>query len=102
MASSYLAFQVNCGLQKPSISHNFNHLKTTLSSYVLYFGLLPEFMRYLHLTWMSYHEQPLLGELQQPSMRFDVSKTIKNTPMKLLDAFVDHMFEFVDQPLLPS
>nr|GMN69173.1 hypothetical protein TIFTF001_038222 [Ficus carica] len=35
-------------------------------------------------------------------MRIDVSKTIKNTTAKMLDAFVDSTFEFVDQPLLPS
>lgn len=50
----------------------------------------------------SFHEQPFLRELQQLSMRIDVSKTIKNTSVNLLDAFVDHMFEFVDHPLLPS
>ena len=31
-----------------------------------------------------------------------IAKTIKNSPVRLLDAFVDRVFEFVDQPLLPS
>nr|POE96774.1 hypothetical protein CFP56_27440 [Quercus suber] len=35
-------------------------------------------------------------------MQFDVSKTIKNASVKILDAFVDLVFEFDDQPLLPS
>ncbi|KAK0572200.1 hypothetical protein LWI29_027734 [Acer saccharum] len=78
MASSYLAFQVNCCQQKSSISHHL-HVFKTLSSSV----------------------KPFLGELQQLSSRIDVSKAIKNTSVKFLDAFVDHVFEFIDQPLLP-
>ncbi|KAK4854458.1 hypothetical protein QYF36_024159 [Acer negundo] len=78
MASSYLAFQVNCCQQKSSISHHF-HVFKTLSSSV----------------------KPFLVELQQLSLRIDVSKAIKNTSVKFLDAFVDHVFEFIDQPLLP-
>ena len=35
-------------------------------------------------------------------MQFDVSKTIKNASVKILDAFVDLVFEFDDQPLRPS
>ncbi|KAH9799599.1 hypothetical protein KPL71_000407 [Citrus sinensis] len=80
MQSSYLKLQVNCSLQKPSISHNFDHFKSRLSSAF----------------------KPLLGELQQLSLRISVPKTIKNSFVKLLDVFVDQMFEFVDQPLLPS
>ncbi|KAH7574260.1 hypothetical protein JRO89_XS03G0272600 [Xanthoceras sorbifolium] len=79
MASSYLVFQVNCCLQKPSISHHFDPFKTLPSSVKLF-----------------------LGELQQLAMQIDVSKTIKNTSVKFLDAFVDHVFEFIDQPLLPN
>ncbi|KAK2661244.1 hypothetical protein Ddye_007777 [Dipteronia dyeriana] len=37
----------------------------------------------------------------QLSLRIDVSKTIKTAFVKFLDAFVDHVFEFIDQPLLP-
>jgi carotenoid cleavage dioxygenase len=49
------------------------------------------------------HEQPFLRELEQLSLRIDVSKAFfKNTSLRLLDVFVDSMFEFVDQPLLPS
>lgn len=32
----------------------------------------------------------------------DIPKAVKETSIKLLDAFVDSVFEFVDQPLLPS
>ncbi|KAF8400858.1 hypothetical protein HHK36_014161 [Tetracentron sinense] len=80
MASSCSAFQVNGSLQRPSISHSFEHLKNSFSSTI----------------------SPFLKELQQISMRIDVSKTIKNTSGRLLDAFVDSSFQFVDQPLLPS
>lgn len=31
-----------------------------------------------------------------------IPKAVKETCFKLLDAFVDFVFEFVDQPLLPS
>ncbi|KAK0571518.1 hypothetical protein LWI29_017420 [Acer saccharum] len=78
MTSSYLAFQVNCCQQKSSISHHFHVFKTLSSSVKLF-----------------------LGELQQLSLRIDVSKAIKNTSVKFLDAFVDRVFEFIDQPSLP-
>lgn len=32
----------------------------------------------------------------------DIRKAVKETSFRLLDAFVDFVFEFVDQPLLPS
>ncbi|GKV44875.1 hypothetical protein SLEP1_g52016 [Rubroshorea leprosula] len=71
-------FQVRCSVQKPSISTPFQHFNTTFSS------------------------APFLKELQQLSLQTDVLKTIKNMSTKLLDAFVDSTFEFVDQPLSPS
>ncbi|XVF35450.1 hypothetical protein REPUB_Repub18cG0147100 [Reevesia pubescens] len=84
MASSRFPVHVHCSVQKPSISPpNFDHFKATLSS--------------------SF--KPLLREIQQLPLRIDadlVSKSVKNTSVKLLDAFVDSVFEFVDQPLLPS
>lgn len=46
------------------------------------------------------HGQPLLRSAVQQVDH--VSKTIKNGTAKMLDAFVDSAFEFVDQPLLPS
>ncbi|XP_011019809.1 PREDICTED: carotenoid 9,10(9',10')-cleavage dioxygenase 1-like [Populus euphratica] len=80
-SSSHLAFRVNCCLQRPSVSDNFHRLKTSLSSTF----------------------KPFLRELEQLSLRIDVSKAFfKNTSLRLLDVFVDSMFEFVDQPLLPS
>ncbi|CAK7353228.1 unnamed protein product [Dovyalis caffra] len=79
-SSSHLAFQVKCCIQRPSVSENFHNLKTSLSSFI----------------------KPFFVELEQLSMQIDVSKTVKNTCLRLLDVFVDSMFEFVDQPLLPS
>ncbi|KAK3227128.1 hypothetical protein Dsin_006990 [Dipteronia sinensis] len=79
MASSqYLTFQVKCSLQKSSFSHNFDHLKTLSSAY-----------------------KPLQGELhhQLSMIRSNVSKTIKDASVKLLDTFVDRVFEITDQPL---
>ncbi|XP_059639103.1 carotenoid 9,10(9',10')-cleavage dioxygenase 1-like, partial [Cornus florida] len=43
-----------------------------------------------------------LRELQQVPLQISVSEIIKNTPVRLLDAFADSVFEFNDQPLLPS
>lgn len=44
----------------------------------------------------------MLRELQQVGMQMDASRTIQNASVQLLDAFVDSVFEFADQPLLPS
>ncbi|KAE8735233.1 Carotenoid 9,10(9',10')-cleavage dioxygenase 1, putative isoform 2 [Hibiscus syriacus] len=44
--------------------------------------------------------RPFLKEMQQLPLRIDVG--VKNTSLKLVEAFVDSVFEFVVQPLLPS
>ncbi|XVF89183.1 hypothetical protein PTKIN_Ptkin19aG0109500 [Pterospermum kingtungense] len=81
MASSFVPFQVHCSLQKPSSNlPNFDFFKTT------------------HL---SSSFKPFLRELQQLAFRVDIPKAIKNTSIKLLDAFVDSAFQFVDYPLDP-
>ena len=46
--------------------------------------------------------QSVLRDLRQVPLQIDVFKTIKNDSVNLLDAFVDLVFEFVDQPLLLS
>ena len=48
------------------------------------------------------YQQPFMKDFLKTSLRADVSKTIKNTSQRILDAFVDSVFQFVDQPLLPS
>ncbi|KAM5565533.1 hypothetical protein ABKV19_019506 [Rosa sericea] len=83
-SSTGMAFQVNCCIQnkKPSaVLDNIEYFKTTLSSAIM---------------------QPLLRRMQQVPMHIDVSKIFKNASAKMLDAFVDSVFEFIDQPLLPS
>ncbi|EXB93372.1 hypothetical protein L484_010699 [Morus notabilis] len=87
MASSSMAFQMNmtsCSIHgRPPIPDNYGRFKSSLSSAV----------------------KPLLGRLQQavPEIRIEaISETMKNTSAKMMDAFVDSVFEFVDQPLLPS
>ncbi|XP_059639102.1 carotenoid 9,10(9',10')-cleavage dioxygenase 1-like [Cornus florida] len=80
MAISTCEFQVNCCVQRPSISRRVDYFKTSLSSTF----------------------KPLLRELQQIPLRISVSEIIKNTSVRLLDAFVDSLFEFNDHPLLPS
>ncbi|PON94639.1 Carotenoid oxygenase [Trema orientale] len=86
MASSYMGFQVSCSVQeRPSIPDNNAHLKTVLSSVV----------------------KPVFGALMQKVEMLDiriehVSKSMKNTSIKMLDAFVDSVFEIVDQPLSPT
>jgi hypothetical protein len=46
----------------------------------------------------------MLRELEQAvGMQMDASaRTMQNASVQLLDAFVDSVFEFADQPLLPS
>ncbi|KAJ6406385.1 hypothetical protein OIU84_009993 [Salix udensis] len=79
--SALMAFHVNCSVQRrPSLFQNIHRLKTRLSS--------------------SY--KPLLKELKQLPMQLDVSQSIRNASVKLLDALVDSMFQFADQPILSS
>eukprot|EP00258_Populus_trichocarpa_P029854 XP_024445873.1 carotenoid 9,10(9',10')-cleavage dioxygenase [Populus trichocarpa] len=79
--TSTMAFHVNCSVHsRPSPFENIDRFKNRLSS--------------------SY--KPLLKELQQLPMQLDVSKSIRNASVKLLDAFVDSLFQFADQPVLPS
>ncbi|KAF9662252.1 hypothetical protein SADUNF_Sadunf18G0033800 [Salix dunnii] len=80
MAFSSISFQVNGLALKPSASGSFDRLRTSLSSTF----------------------KPFFNGLHQLQMKIDVSQIIKNTSRKMLDAFVDSTFQFVDQPLLPS
>ncbi|XP_059641984.1 carotenoid 9,10(9',10')-cleavage dioxygenase 1-like isoform X2 [Cornus florida] len=80
MAIPTCAFHANCCVQRPSISHRVDHFKTSLFSVF----------------------KPLMKELQQDPLQISVSEIIKNTSVTLLDAFADLVFEFNDQPLLPS
>ncbi|XP_062153962.1 carotenoid 9,10(9',10')-cleavage dioxygenase 1-like isoform X3 [Alnus glutinosa] len=82
MTTPYTPFRViNCNIERrPSLSRNFHHLNTSLSSAF----------------------KTILRELRQVPMQIDASGTIKNASVKILDAFVDSVFEFADQPLLPS
>ncbi|KAJ8555479.1 hypothetical protein K7X08_012975 [Anisodus acutangulus] len=81
-ANSYALLQVTkCSLQRPSLPAKLEHLRNPLSSRL----------------------KPFLRELDRfPNISVAVPKAIKETSFKLLDAFVDFMYEFVDQPLLPS
>uniref|UniRef100_A0A5B7CCU4 Carotenoid 9,10(9',10')-cleavage dioxygenase 1-like n=1 Tax=Davidia involucrata TaxID=16924 RepID=A0A5B7CCU4_DAVIN len=53
-------------------------------------------------TSLSSTVKPFLQELEKIPMRINVSKTVKSASLRLLDAFVDSVFQFVDQPVLPS
>ncbi|XP_030452725.1 carotenoid 9,10(9',10')-cleavage dioxygenase-like [Syzygium oleosum] len=79
-ASSLMAFQVNCSVQRSSNPLSFDHFKSNLSTAF----------------------KPHGKDLQQSPVRVDVSKVIKKVYLKILDAFVDSVFEFDDQPLFPS
>ncbi|KAK4274277.1 hypothetical protein QN277_017525 [Acacia crassicarpa] len=82
MEASYTAFTVKCSVQKKSssVSRNFYHFNIPLSS--------------------SF--KPILGSLPQIPLQIDVPKTLTSFTAKILDAFVDSVFEFIDHPLLPS
>ncbi|KAK8547408.1 hypothetical protein V6N13_098118 [Hibiscus sabdariffa] len=77
--SYYVPFQGHCTSPKPTVSfpHNVDLLKRT--------------------DHLSSSFKPFLRELQQLDFGFDVLKAaVKNTSVKLLDAFVGSAFEFVD------
>ncbi|KAK8553520.1 hypothetical protein V6N13_062322 [Hibiscus sabdariffa] len=82
MTSSGLPVLVHCSAKRPSISipssPKFDDFKGRLSSAF----------------------KPFLKEIQQLPMRMDVA--VKDTSLKLVDAFVDSVFQIVDQPLIPS
>ncbi|XP_006359776.1 carotenoid 9,10(9',10')-cleavage dioxygenase 1-like [Solanum tuberosum] len=82
-ANSYALLQVvtKCSLQRPSLPPKLEHSKNPLS---------------------STFKPILLKELDHfPNISLDVPKAIKDTSFNLLEAFVDFIYEFVDQPLLP-
>lgn len=80
MLSSHMALQVNCSVQRPSIFINFDHFKSSISQVL----------------------KPLSKNLQQAPIRLDFPSAIKNACVNTLDVFVSSVFEFMDQPLLPS
>ncbi|KAJ4830753.1 hypothetical protein Tsubulata_020784, partial [Turnera subulata] len=80
-STSQSGFRVNCSLERPSVLHNSDQFRNSLS--------IPNY-------------KPLLKELKQLSLQVDVPKAVKNASTKLLDAFVDNFFQFSDQPMLPS
>ncbi|KAM4086460.1 hypothetical protein ACJW30_10G103000 [Castanea mollissima] len=81
MAAAIMGFQVHGNiLRRPSLSHSFDQTKSTLSSV---FKINPSSDR------KCFHKQPVLRDLRQVPLRIDVSKTIKNASVKILDAFVD-------------
>ncbi|XP_011019808.1 PREDICTED: carotenoid 9,10(9',10')-cleavage dioxygenase 1-like [Populus euphratica] len=89
--TSTMAFHVNCSAQRrPSLFQNIDRFKTSLSS------------SYKEIQEHTNCMQPLLKELKQLSLQLDVSQIMKNASVKLLDALVDSMFHFADQPILPS
>ncbi|XP_027356871.1 carotenoid 9,10(9',10')-cleavage dioxygenase-like [Abrus precatorius] len=82
MATSYNAFLVNCSIQERP-SHVSDNSRP---------NNLPPF----------HALKPIKKVLAIVPWQIDVPKAMTNTAAKLLDAFVDSFFEFIDQPLLPS
>ncbi|XP_049373862.1 9-cis-epoxycarotenoid dioxygenase NCED3, chloroplastic-like [Solanum verrucosum] len=80
MALCSYTFKVNCSIQRPSIPTKVEDLKASISSAL----------------------KPFSRDLVHFPVVADIPKVVKETSIKLLDAFVDLVFEFVDQPLLPS
>ncbi|KAL3500580.1 hypothetical protein ACH5RR_039673 [Cinchona calisaya] len=72
------AFPVNSLSQRPT----FNHVKASLSSSIK----------------QSVKESPRIPNLDKSS----VSEMVNKTSIKLLNAFVDLAFQFVDQEAIPS
>lgn len=106
-AFSCVSLQVNGSVLKPFASESFDRLKTSLSStFKVWQSTLNSemFMDIVNEVWwlVLVCHQPFFNELHQLQMKIDVSQSMKNTSRKMLDAFVDSAFQFVDQPLLPS
>ncbi|KAK7282982.1 hypothetical protein RIF29_12147 [Crotalaria pallida] len=83
MATSCSAFLVNCSIQKrPSFVSNksHDHFNIPLSSIF----------------------KPLMRALPEIPLHIEIMKTVTNAGTKLLDAFVDSFFDFIDKPLLQS
>ncbi|KAJ7965952.1 carotenoid 9,10(9',10')-cleavage dioxygenase 1-like [Quillaja saponaria] len=78
--SSLFLQHVNGSVHKRPTTHRFDHFKTSFSSTL----------------------KPFFKELQQLPLKIDVSKTIRDASSRVLDAFVESVFQIVDQPLLPS
>ncbi|XP_057434749.1 carotenoid 9,10(9',10')-cleavage dioxygenase-like [Lotus japonicus] len=85
MAISYNnAFLVNCSIHKRPLYVSNNN-----------FGdyIIPLF---------SAFKPMIMKAMPEVFLQIDVPKTMKNSAAKLVDAFVDSFFEFIDKPLLPS
>ncbi|PIA42823.1 hypothetical protein AQUCO_02000340v1 [Aquilegia coerulea] len=85
MASSCSAFQLT-SVKKTSISPKSSDLRNSLSTTVL----------------KAFRKKILHIPMELNVSRRILHRTIKDTSSKMLDAFVDSVFKFVDQPYLPS
>ncbi|KAK3030416.1 hypothetical protein RJ639_037545 [Escallonia herrerae] len=80
MATFCLASHVKASVHKQPSTHGVGKLMTSVASSI----------------------KPILQELENASLKIKVSETIKSASSRMLDAFVDSVFQFVDRPLLPS
>lgn len=109
MAFCSYTFQVNCSFQRPSVPSKVQDLRGSISSALnVNFPLVLVQKIFYHsskenliLLGFKLMKQPISRELVHFPI-VNIPKAIKETSFKLLDAFVDLAFEFVDQPLLPS
>ncbi|KAG9449183.1 hypothetical protein H6P81_009148 [Aristolochia fimbriata] len=87
VSSTAMAFRVPQGIDR---------LRIPFSSALAFFE------GFLILVHVFLENQQGLRTLQQIPTRIDLASNVKNTSLKLLDAFVDSLFRFEDQPLLPT
>ncbi|KAL1833221.1 hypothetical protein ACET3Z_002872 [Daucus carota] len=80
MAICTASFRTKLSAEKPSTTHAFDRIITTMIS--------------------SF--KPVLSEFQRIPTRIDVQKTWKNSSMKLLDVIVDTVFKFEEQSYLEN
>ncbi|XP_038699166.1 carotenoid 9,10(9',10')-cleavage dioxygenase 1-like isoform X2 [Tripterygium wilfordii] len=75
-SSSVVQLMISCSAKKPSLFTNFDHfIKSSI---------------------------PSSTSLKVLPLQVEVPKIVKSACIKLVDAFVDSVFEFVDQPVIPS
>nr|XP_043639848.1 carotenoid 9,10(9',10')-cleavage dioxygenase 1-like [Erigeron canadensis] len=71
---------VKCSTNNRPVNFAVGHLKTALSTAV----------------------KPMIGEMGIATLKSEASKAIKMAPLSILNTLVDSIFQFVDQPMLPS
>ncbi|KAK1438273.1 hypothetical protein QVD17_04079 [Tagetes erecta] len=78
--STYILSNVTCSTKNHPITFGVEYFKTTLSSVV----------------------KPLVRDMKLSKLKREASRSIKMARLEMLNTLVDSIFQFIDQPMLPS